>query len=80
MPASGEGGALMRSPLVLGGGAAVIGVLLALLLGSLGLFGAPAGATASPTPPAGSLAPSPSLVAVGEMARFHREIREGSGW
>jgi hypothetical protein len=62
---SGESGGLLRSPLVLGGGAAVVGVMLALLLGGLGVFGAPTGATASPTPPGGSPAPSPSLVAVG---------------
>lgn len=65
MAGSGESGGLLRSPLLLGGAAAVIGVLLALLLGGLGLFGAPTDATASPTAPSGSLAPSPSLVAVG---------------
>lgn len=65
MAGSGGSGALLRSPLVLGGAAAVIGVVLALLLGGLGLFGTPTDATASPTLPSGSLAPSPSLVAVG---------------
>jgi len=65
MAGSGESGGVLRSPLMLGGAAAVIGVVLALLLGGLGLFGAPTNATASPTAPSGSLAPSPSLVAVG---------------
>ena len=65
MAGSGESGGLLRSPLLLGGAAAVIGVVLALLLGGLGLFGAPTDATASPTAPSGSLAPSPSLAAVG---------------
>jgi hypothetical protein len=62
---AGESGAFLRSPLVLGGAAVMTGVLLALLLGGLGLFGAPTDATASPTAPSGSPAPSPSLVAVG---------------
>lgn len=63
MAGSGDAASLLRSPWLLGIGAALVGVLLALTLGGLGLFGAPTGAQGSPTPSLASAAPSASLVA-----------------
>jgi hypothetical protein len=67
MSGSGAAGAIWRSPLTLAVVGAVVGVVLALALGGLGLFGNPT-ANASPTSPSGSVGPSASLVAAASDA------------